>query len=403
MAKEELIGTCKCVVTEDGTLTISPAEGETGWLYLPTMCVWPWENEIRKIRINGHIKAEGDISYMFDGCSQLEDISELANVDVSDVTNVAYMFRGCSRLKDLSPLAGWNVSNVQDMSYMFAACDSITDISALSGWNTESLVEMNGMFYKCSSIENPNALSGWHTGSVESINKLFGGCCSITDISALAGWDTNKFLSINGIFSGCRMLSDISPLEKWDVSNVTTMNSAFEECVSLEDVSPLSGWNVERVVSMRQMSEGCVSVTNADAVRNWDIKRLDTADNMFRNTGVKENPLWQKVPMACPETGCFTAWKKCRNEMTVKLLIPGNARRSSAFNEKCRCGRALVLQIFGENDAPAKTAASMRDSGFVYHVGETVSVLDFDTDRFNECAPGIHFFMDRKSAEKYWI
>jgi len=208
---------------------------------------------------------------------------------------------------------------------------------------------------------------------------------------------------MNGMFASCRQISDISPLGKWNVSSVTSMDSVFKGCVSLKDISPLSGWNVERVVSMRQMFEGCVSVTNADAVRNWDIKRLDTADNMFRNTGIKENPLWQKVHMACPEAGSFTTWKRCRNGMMVKLLVPGNARRSSVFNEKCQCDRALVLQIFGENDAPAKTAASMRDPGFVYHVGETVSVSDFDTERFNECAPGIHFFIDRKSAEEYWI
>lgn len=38
------------------------------------------------------------------------------------------------------------------------------------------------------------------------------------------------------------------------------------------------------------------------------------------------------------------------------------------------------------------------DSGFVYRIGETVEVANFDTDRKNECAPGIHFFITRQEA-----
>ena len=403
MVMEESIGTCKCVVTEDGTLTISPAKGETGRLDLAPSDPWPWcRKEIKRVRINGHIKAGKDMTLMFDSCAQLEDISDLAKLDVSNVISMMYMFNGCSRLNDLSPLKKWDVRNVRYMRYMFAACDSIRDISALSEWDTSNVEEMIGVFAHCGQIGDLSAITGWDTGNVRSVNDLFNKCRSLTDISALAGWNTNRLASIDSIFSGCCRLSDISPLGKWNVSSVVSMNSAFEGCVSLEDISPLSGWNVEHVISMKQMFEGCVSVTNADAVGNWDIKRLGIADNMFCNTGIKENPLWQKVPMACPETGCFTAWKKCRNEMMVKLLVPGNARRSSAFDEKCRCDRALVLQIFKENDDPAKMTASIHDSEFIYRVGETVSVSDFDPDRFSECTAGIHFFMNRKDAKEYW-
>ena len=39
---------------------------------------------------------------------------------------------------------------------------------------------------------------------------------------------------------------------------------------------------------------------------------------------------------------------------------------------------------------------SSYDLDFVYRVGETVSVDDFDDNRWNECAPGIHFFITRQ-------
>ena len=34
-------------------------------------------------------------------------------------------------------------------------------------------------------------------------------------------------------------------------------------------------------------------------------------------------------------------------------------------------------------------------------VGETVSVSDFDENRWNECSTGIHFFITRDEAVRY--
>ena len=41
------------------------------------------------------------------------------------------------------------------------------------------------------------------------------------------------------------------------------------------------------------------------------------------------------------------------------------------------------------------------DSSFVYTIGETVEVKDFDINRWDECAPGIHHFITREEAVKY--
>ena len=41
------------------------------------------------------------------------------------------------------------------------------------------------------------------------------------------------------------------------------------------------------------------------------------------------------------------------------------------------------------------------NKNFIYHIGETVEVPDFDDNRWNECAPGIHFFITREEALKY--
>ena len=48
-----------------------------------------------------------------------------------------------------------------------------------------------------------------------------------------------------------------------------------------------------------------------------------------------------------------------------------------------------------------KSIASGWDSKFIYKVGKYVSVDNFDENRWNECAPGIHFFITRQEAVNY--
>ena len=94
--------------------------------------------------------------------------------------------------------------------------------------------------------------------------------------------------------------------------------------------------------------------------------------------------------------GDLVGWKKCKDGVIVKLLIPGNVRRSSAFGRKCRAESAKVLGVFGSN-----IGVSIRDGETIYEIGEVVYVNNFDPDFKNECAPGIHFFLAREEAENY--
>lgn len=106
--------------------------------------------------------------------------------------------------------------------------------------------------------------------------------------------------------------------------------------------------------------------------------------------------------MACPTDGSFIGWKKASGYI-VKLQIPEDARRSSAGGEKCRCDKAYVAEIQNADGTKAdiETVCSDHDENFVYAVGAIVEVPDFDDDRWNECAPGIHFFIDRRAAVEY--
>ncbi len=108
-------------------------------------------------------------------------------------------------------------------------------------------------------------------------------------------------------------------------------------------------------------------------------------------------------PICCPEAGRFTAWKKVSGGFIVKLEVSETAKRSSAYGRKCRCSEAKVLAIENTDGTTADTQEirSEHDCSFVYKVGETIRVDNFDDDRRNECAPGIHFFITRQEAVDY--
>ena len=106
--------------------------------------------------------------------------------------------------------------------------------------------------------------------------------------------------------------------------------------------------------------------------------------------------------ICCPESGAFIGWKKCQNRI-VKLRITEDALRSSATTRKCRCSKAEVLAIETLDGTPSEETevCSSYDESFVYRIGETVEVKYFDTDRWNECSTGIHFFITRGEAVMY--
>lgn len=108
------------------------------------------------------------------------------------------------------------------------------------------------------------------------------------------------------------------------------------------------------------------------------------------------------VPMTCPDTGTFVAWKKA-NGYIVKLEIPEDARRSSATGRKCRCDKAKVIEIqeLDGSSSELTEVASGYDRNFVYRVGKIAEEPKYDENRWKECAPGIHFFINRQEAVNY--
>jgi hypothetical protein len=140
-------------------------------------------------------------------------------------------------------------------------------------------------------------------------------------------------------------------------------------------------------------------------LRGAKLSCADLRDAKLRGADlrdVKYNELTAFYALACPESGAFIGWKTACGKI-VKLEICEDAKRSSATSRKCRCSKAKVLAIenMDGGDSGLSAISSDHNSSFVYTVGETVEVSDYDNNRWNECSAGIHFFITRDEAVRW--
>lgn len=111
-------------------------------------------------------------------------------------------------------------------------------------------------------------------------------------------------------------------------------------------------------------------------------------------------------PMGFPD-GEFIGWKKVivrnKSPYIIKLKVLADSKRSRGITDKCRCDKALVLEI--QNLDGSKTDLTKVVNNKIkrcpYEVGKIVKADSWDENRFNECSHGIHFFLDREKAVDY--
>ena len=173
-----------------------------------------------------------------------------------------------------------------------------------------------------------------------------------------------------------------------------------------------------RCANLRNADLRCANLSDADLrgadlfganlrganLRNADLCRADLCRADLCGASI-DQMMWNIYtvfyPLQCPESGSYIGYKKASG-LVVELEIPADARRSSATSRKCRASKAKVLSITDINGNPAGgQVKSNYDPNFVYAIGETVEVTDFDDNRWNECSTGIHHFITRAEAVIY--
>lgn len=175
----------------------------------------------------------------------------------------------------------------------------------------------------------------------------------------------------------------------------------------------LAGANLRMAdLSKANLSDADLSYANLSCanLQYADLKNANLLGTHLWGADLKLAANTPFVPLACPDHGEFTAFKICNcyalGPLCIKLLIPADAKRSSATTRKCRASYAKVLSITNLKGAPV-SVDSVTNWDFpdqlVYKVGEFVYPDSFDDNRWNECSHGIHFFIDRQEAVDYYL
>lgn len=168
-----------------------------------------------------------------------------------------------------------------------------------------------------------------------------------------------------------------------------------------------------RYANLRDAYLSCACLHGAD-LSHADLSHANLSDAYLSDANLRDaNHVQLSIAKTSilPDEGDIIGWKKAWTDDTmppksviVKLLIPADAQRSNATGRKCRASKARVLDLQdkqGNSLPPDTTAYSGHDTDFTYKKGETIHVEDFDTNRWKECAPGIHFFITRIEAAEY--
>lgn len=112
-----------------------------------------------------------NFSYMFDHCSGLRTVPEVATLDTANATNMAGMFRGM-KVQSLD-LSNFNTEKVESMAFMFTGFETETDLD-FSSFRTPALTNLDTTFQ---TFKTPYKLdlSTFNTEKVTNFEYLFKG------------------------------------------------------------------------------------------------------------------------------------------------------------------------------------------------------------------------------------
>lgn len=218
------------------------------------------------------------------------------------------MFRGCSNLTDLSALADWRFPTQGGSSLiagLFQDCISLENLHGLENWNVAYVGVLSSVsWYPYEG--NPNPKDDWDAG-------LFSGCSKLADISALRDWKlvTSEGAGpwqMGGMFKGCVKLTSIDALSRWDFSTIASVNSMFRDCTGLTDASAVAHWNLQYAQELTGMFVNCPKLERIGIPSQENggpaflANSVSTAD-LSNNTGLEND-----MPQIIREDGTYGPW-----------------------------------------------------------------------------------------------
>ena len=165
---------------------------------------WPESSVTNVVFDSSFASARPTSTYSwFKGMANLTTITDIENLNTSEVTNMANMFFGCSGLTNLD-VSYFDTQNVTNMGSMFSSCSGLTNLD-VSHFDTQNVKIMGSMFSSCRGLKSLD-LSNFNTANVTDMSYIFSRCSSLFAIRVGNGWSTAKVTSSSNMFAECQNL-----------------------------------------------------------------------------------------------------------------------------------------------------------------------------------------------------
>lgn len=226
----------------------------------------------------------------FVNCPNLND-PNIANWDVTNITNFSHMFAGCSSFNQ--DISGWDVADATNLAFMFENATVFNQ--DISDWGVGNVVNMEGMFFGAAAFNQP--IGDWNVSSVISMDKMFKGT---SFDQPLTGWVTTSLKHIHEMF---RDSAFNQPLNHFIVDNVQDMSYAFAGTSKFNQ--PLDLWNPVGADKSSLYNRGLTGMFADNAVFNqnltsWCVSK-DTVEPVDWNINgvmdVANYPVWGTCPV----------------------------------------------------------------------------------------------------------
>ena len=195
----------------------------------------------------------------FQGCWA---ITEVWNLDMSDVSSTALMFSYCKNLVKVPDVI--DCTNATEVHSMFQHCWNLPFINqiVLPDTTEESLNAQN-MIYRCESLVEIKEPLNFK--SITSMQNTFVACINLSKLTLL---NTNRVANFDHAFSACKELP-YSVISSIDTSSATKTNSMFNG----DAVHSLFAYHV----IMKNITE----------IPAFDLSSVTSAANMFNSCDIK--------------------------------------------------------------------------------------------------------------------
>ena len=275
---------------------------------------------------------------MFNSCTGLTSL-DLSSFNTSKVTNMSYMFNGCTNLRTIYVGNGWSTAAVTGSTEMFYNCTSLVGgqgttydanhvdktYAHIDGGtsNPGYFTDGNGPRpYACYTPSNTTLTfyydnqrssrtgttydlntgsndTGWDTdGTKTSVTKVvfdpsfagarptttydwFYGMTNLQSITGMSYLNTSEVTNMGWMFMECSKLTSLD-VSHFNTSKVTDMNQMFCYCTGLTNLD-LSNFNTSKVTDMGAMFYNSTNLRTIYVGSGWSTAAVTSSTNMFNN------------------------------------------------------------------------------------------------------------------------